>query len=168
MIFTKSYCHWYRIDQIFIHHLRDIKCACQRANKGYCFRDIWNIDSWFIKLMPTMLEDFKKHNHGYPNGMTEQEWDKILNKMILLSKESMVETCSEKNQYEDKYSFKIEYKKLEEKPEFHTVEIIYPTKEDKKISELYDKRQREIEQYMTNCQNEFLDMFKKYFNNLWS
>ena len=37
---------------------RNIGYSWQRITKGYCDKDLWNIDGWFMDLMPDMLEQF--------------------------------------------------------------------------------------------------------------
>ena len=38
---------------------KNLKWAWQRATKGYCEKDVWNIDSWFLSIIPYMLEELK-------------------------------------------------------------------------------------------------------------
>ena len=33
----------------------DIICICQRLRYGYCYRDAWAIDQWFLVIIPNML-----------------------------------------------------------------------------------------------------------------
>lgn len=73
--------------------LRNIKYSFQRATKGYCDKDLWDIDNWFMNLMPDMLQQFKDTKHGSPNCLGTEyvdeqgilcndechaEWDKII------------------------------------------------------------------------------------------
>ncbi|MBR5428237.1 MAG: hypothetical protein IK118_07805, partial [Clostridia bacterium] len=55
--------------------LRDLrtrrKWAKQRAKRGFCDRDLWAIDTWFIEIMPEMLEALADRATGYPNRL----WD---------------------------------------------------------------------------------------------
>ena len=46
---------------------RNIKHAYQRIRYGYCDRDVWSIDWWFLSVIPNMLEDLKETTHGYPS-----------------------------------------------------------------------------------------------------
>lgn len=36
------------------------KCAKQRAINGFCKREVWEIDTWFFRIIPRMLECFIK------------------------------------------------------------------------------------------------------------
>lgn len=100
----------------------NISCAYQRIKYGYCYRDIWSIDWWFLSVMPNMLEDFRKTTHGYPSEMftpctnehalvTDDEkekaaiekWDQILAEIAFLFREAHEETCSRLNPYENEW-----------------------------------------------------------------
>lgn len=38
----------------------DLKCCLDRIRKGYCKKDLWEIDTWFLNVMPDMLEEFNR------------------------------------------------------------------------------------------------------------
>lgn len=101
---------------------RNIKHACQRIRYGYCDRDVWSIDWWFLSVVPNMLEDLKDTTHGYPSepgdvshaliGTGEPEevddegkekWREILSEMIFLFREANSDTCTRENLYEKEY-----------------------------------------------------------------
>lgn len=113
------------------------KYGRQRVKRGYSDRDVWDIDLWFLSVMPKMLQQLKETRHGSPaelgesyvnddgvmvNDKCHEEWDKILDRMIFLLGEMKVD-----------------------------------------ISEI----SREIVQYREDCKNEFFDLFSKYFWYLW-
>lgn len=72
----------------------DRKMAKQRAKKGYCDLDVWNINDFIETTLVKMLKEFIKENNGYPPELTPNEWDNILNRMIFLLTEMNEETCS--------------------------------------------------------------------------
>ena len=51
---------------------RDLKCCLDRIRKGYCVKDLWEIDTWFLRIMPEMLEEFDRRKNSYPNAFWEQ------------------------------------------------------------------------------------------------
>ena len=53
----------------------DIICICQRLRYGYCYRDAWAIDQWFLVIIPNMLNDLRINGHGYPGSFTGTEED---------------------------------------------------------------------------------------------
>ena len=149
MIFTKSPNKWYKIHRHIMHHIRDLHCAWQRANKGYCYRDLSDIDNWFFETFPRMLEDFKAISSGTPiidTKLNSQEnealWNKILNEMIFLCDEQDSDKCSWQNKY------KFDYKNLG-------------------INSDWFKEENKIYNYQQNCQNMFFNILKKHIRNLW-
>lgn len=45
--------------------------------------DTWSLYYTLARIIYPCLVKFKESNAGYPGSMTEQEWDEILDKMIL-------------------------------------------------------------------------------------
>jgi len=108
--------------EILTRWKNNIKHSYQRAHYGFCDRDIWNIDCWFLKVMPAMLEQFKETTHGYPDidgaishaiyesGQEKEDddvgmkaWKDILDEMIFLLREADEDTCTRKNPYEEEW-----------------------------------------------------------------
>lgn len=151
----------------------------QRGKKGYCNEDLWDLYHWFTKLFPQMLEDFLAHQHGFPcercpSDIKDEEfwykeqkrkWEYEVKKLILNLKEANDETCSEKNNID--YDFKFEFVKEDEKLPYSTLNIIYPTEQDKKNSELSLERDKVIEKYKTEHFKAALTQFEKIARNLW-
>ena len=113
------------------------KYGRQRVKRGYSDRDVWDIDLWFLSVMPKMLQQLKETRHGSPaelgesyvnddggmvNDKCHEEWDKILDRMIFLLGEM-----------------------------------------NEDISEI----SREKVSYREKCKNEFFELFSKYFWYLW-
>ena len=46
----------------------NIKCYFQRAKKGYCEKDLYDIDGWFLSIMPKMLRELKTKCSYVPLG----------------------------------------------------------------------------------------------------
>lgn len=151
--------------ELIFHYGRDLKCAWERARKGYCFRDLWNIDLWFIQLMPQMLQEFKKNMHGYPTCFeTSEEWEKVLDNMIFCFNEANEETCSLQNEYD----YNCDFDFIPTENNFSELSIIYPTEKDEQNSKLYYEKECELEKYREEKLHEGLQLFAKYFHNLWN
>ena len=81
------------------HNVKDI---IDRALQGYTHVDIWNIDCWFIQQISRMLSEFKRKSRGcIPAGMSQDEWDAILDRMIFcfLEAEKTYEFPMRRNEY---------------------------------------------------------------------
>ena len=48
----------------------------ERAKKGYCCRDLWAMDNWFLNLIPKMLREFREYSktEAYPMSLFDEEW----------------------------------------------------------------------------------------------
>lgn len=125
------------------YFFRDIKYSYQRIRYGWCDRDTWDIDYWFLSVIPPMLQHLRDNKHGYPSDMEEDEWDHILETMILMFTEANEDRCSKKNEYELKSR---------------------ASEEERKI--FLDKA-LEVLEYRNKCKNKGFEFFSKYFWNLW-
>lgn len=91
---------------IFKRFFTHIKWALQRARNGYCDRDVCEIDTWFLDIIPRMLKEFKLNHTGYPYslklefGKTDapQQWNDILGTMISLFHKAQEESAIEERE----------------------------------------------------------------------
>lgn len=142
-VFTKiTYCCRNPMGKIK-YFFRDIKYCYQRIRYGWCDRDTWDMDGWFLSIIPPMLQYFRDNKHGFPGNMGEDEWDHILETMIKLFTEADEDKCSKKNEYELKSEI---------------------TEEERRI--FLDKA-LEISNYRNECKNKGFEFFKDYFWDLW-
>lgn len=125
-IFSRGNYHlrgWRHPFEPVVQLFRDIKYCYQRITKGYCDRDVWNMFSWFLSVVPSMLEELKETTHGAPavlaGGIDSQshsldsnagheEWKRILGEMAYLFRESDEDSCQRKNPYETEYEMALE------------------------------------------------------------
>lgn len=146
-----------KIVGFFQEFRRDLRRCRERIWKGYCDYDLFSICSWFLGIMPTMLEEFRDNLHGHPvfSGSISHRvivdkcdesseefkiWKEILSKMIFLLRESNEETCSKTNPFEDEY---------------------------KTISDLYLAEEEKLGKYRKECTDKALALFSRWFNDLW-
>lgn len=142
---------------------RDVRYSMQRIRKGYCDRDIWSIDGWFLSVMPDMLRQLKATRHGSPgvlgenykdeNGIMQndkchEEWDQILDEMIFLLSEANKETCQRINPYEETF-------------------FSDKDSENMDMTERYLQEERKLDAYRDDCKNKGLALFSKWFWHLW-
>lgn len=43
-----------------------LKDAIRRMRDGYCDRDVWEMDEWFLTVVPRMLLELRENSHGFP------------------------------------------------------------------------------------------------------
>lgn len=67
----------------FHYRAQSIKFFWQRLTRGFDDSAMWSLDIHLAGLILPRLKRFKEHNtHTYPNGLTPEEWDVIIDKMI--------------------------------------------------------------------------------------
>ena len=162
---------------------RSLKWAWQRAIKGYCELDTYSVSDWFLNTLPDMLEKIKKNYTGYPDELTEQEWNEILSRLIFLLREANKDTCTKVNPYEEEYhriseEFSRKYgefgeklmtdedKKREKETGCSPMYLPSHLPEYKEICEQYSEEERKLSAYREQCKNEALELFSKWFYRL--
>jgi hypothetical protein len=58
------------------------KFLVQHKTRGFCDSETWSLDSVICKFILPRLKRFRELNTGFPYGLTENEWDAILEEMI--------------------------------------------------------------------------------------
>ena len=56
--------------------------AKQYQKRGFCEADTWSLFNHLAEIISPRLEAFKKYHGGRPIGLSGDEWDTILDKMI--------------------------------------------------------------------------------------
>lgn len=153
----------YRIKDFF----RNIKYAWQRATRGYDDLACWNINNWFLEMMPKLLDHMIYDRCGHPLGLTEDKWTEILSEMKHCFVEANEDTCSLVNEYGDDH-FKLLEKWLYAKNENGDITVV-PNydEEDELLVRKWIERNDEISAYREKMLNKGLNLFKKYFWSLW-
>lgn len=113
-----------------------------------------------------------------------RKWIAVLNRMIFLLRETDEETCSRKNPYEEEYfqaweEYGDQYGTFDDE-QIHpgiqinghplkTVRLRFPeeAEEYREIAEKYRNTETEIAQYRMDCKNEAMELFSKWFYDLW-
>lgn len=181
------------------HFKRCIYWSWQRITRGYAECDKWNMYVYLQNLVPEMLQDLRDNRMGSPGYLGENytnkegilvndtchaEWNKILDHMIFLWRESNEETCERKNPYDEEYGkaykeFVKRYglfgEKLQTEEELkesqkhgsRTMHFMDEISEFKEISEKYFAEDKELGKYRERCKNEAMDLLKEHFFALW-
>ena len=140
--------------------LRKIKYTYQRAKHGYTDIDTWNIDVWFLDIMPKILKQYKENLHGYPTVLNSQEeWENIIERMIFLLSEMNENNCTYVNPYEKEFLSNIEN-------HLEKVNHGWQIKQSELSKKYFGEEENKLN-YMNLCKEEFFNLFSKYFYNLW-
>ena len=111
---------------LFIKHtFENWKEAIMRAKKGYCYTDVWNMDSWFCEVMAAMLRDLADKGHAYPGNDefdTPEKWHDWLYSIA-----DLFESASEEDNNE---FFDALMKTSRDNPEYEKVRTLYHEREE--------------------------------------
>lgn len=146
-----------------------LKWAWQRATKGYCDRDLWNLDDFYTRLFVRTLRELavrcvstpEKYWKLSPKGNETLAWSERLNAMSILFEDYLEESRNRKNEYYNRYIESIKEKKLED------ILTGAETPESKQISNLYHERALEIYKESIENLHKALDMLKEDYTQLW-
>lgn len=61
---------------------RSYKFWCQRRKRGWDDSDTWSLYTSIAEFILPRLIRFKEVNNGFPDNLTSEKWDEILDKMI--------------------------------------------------------------------------------------
>lgn len=143
--------------------MNKIKKAIQRAKKGYCDEDLWDIGYWFLNTVPKMLDEFANQTIGFPgyfltDGEDEdvafEKWKNIIKEISFHFKEGLEPT----KEINECYC-----------PIHDTIEDIVRefNEEEQKQFDKWAAREDEIEKYKEQEIKKGFEMFNEYFQNLW-
>ena len=138
---------------------RRYKWAYQRATKGYCDFDWWDLDTHLSMLMADTIEALAKNGHGYPGTKefpTPESWETYLLDIVNRLRFSFGELY---NKYEDEWVASWEDDFLGS--------INKQTPEQKAIWEKYHTVECENEELKEKALNEALDMIRHIWHHLW-
>ena len=133
----------------------------QRIEQGFCDADTFDLSDYWIELMIESLKRFKEVNDGYPCSMIKEDWDAILNEILMnldIAKNGIP------NQYEAEYDEYLHSLSLI-KQDIH--EISKSNNLDDSIRDKYWKEQNRIMYEQKNHLSHAFDLITKYYFNLW-
>lgn len=137
-VFEKAPCGRWKIFEKIRFYLYVIpRRIWDRATKGYCSRDLWNLNSFYCTLFYESITEFKNGAKGFPMTMgTFEEWKEELEHISELFKR--IEDLENDDSYYD-----------EETREINTG-LLFQMNEE-----------------ISSVKNEAFDLMKKHFFDLW-
>lgn len=67
----------------------NLRHAWKRATKGYCDLDACETYSFLLELIPSLLDEIREADVGYPAHMTHEQWQSILKEMSKLFRDAI-------------------------------------------------------------------------------
>ena len=153
---------WHNFRQIG----RNLRYVLQRATKGYCDQDLWNLDYFYSQLFVNTLTDFPKQLHGAPSKFYDEESDSIsrwidyINEMRDHFYNSIEENEVQKNEIEYNPSFEID----RETGELRNTDTSLQNEEARAK---WLAREQEIQAWRDAELAKGMQMLEKVYHNLW-
>lgn len=153
---------FYRHPFKWIEYLfRSFKYAYQRAIKGYCDIDLWDLNAYYTEIISKTLRELAGCHCAYPGGMEPEEWTDILNDIAYNLEESI-----EDNSY-PMPKFEAWQECILTKPDVNSKEYGAWFEKLRRLSYEKDKEIFEQREYMEMRKDKALDMLKEYWYDLW-
>ena len=73
---------FYRIKNAVKDAYWEVRYGFQRMFRGYDYVDTFETFAKFTERYYKILTEYKKHHHGYPYNLTEEEWDNVVGDML--------------------------------------------------------------------------------------
>ena len=73
---------WYRIVSLFSTIKHYPRYFFEHCRWGFDSRDTWQLDETIAKFAVSRLKVFRRVNNGFPNELTEEQWNTTLDEMI--------------------------------------------------------------------------------------
>lgn len=156
-----------KVKDWFHFHPNDIeklsKYKRQRIERGFDDTELWNLDFTLAKFALPRLVEFRKFVNGYPPEFEKfEDWTAIIDKMIFAF-DHIVNEADYSDERDKKFGVDwINYTEMKKLPN-GDYELVH----GKGYDEERMKRYREDEQEERAKIQEGLDLFGKYFQNLW-
>jgi len=108
--------------------------------------------------MPQMIDELIEIHHGFPAGMTDEQWVNILKELSLNFRNADDENTSFLNPYEDEYLGSLHYN-----DETKTIDC----SADETLQNNFRRLREEKEKFIHKSFNTGMDGFHKHFFDLW-
>ena len=131
-----------------------VKEFIQRGRYGVAPSDCWNLDGYLCNIMQNGLRQYKEKNIGYPCNLTPEEWDNVIDRMLVLLEIINTDSLDFK---EPEKIWKAGHDDKDELGDWN----------DPALPTVWVKAIEDAEEFKQECLDEFCDLMKEYFHHLW-
>ncbi len=143
------------------HFVYSFMHAYQRATKGYCNHDLWDLCAYYTDVISGSLHELADCHMGYPGDITSENWTAILHELA-----EHLEKSNEKNELLPQPKTDAWYEHFNTMSKNVKEDIEWQTK-DKELAEAMHEESKELEKLREIEKDIALDMLKKYWYYLW-
>ncbi len=147
---------------------RRIKWAWQRAIKGYCDFDIYDLDTYHTNMIIKALYEFADKTQSSPIDMPYEDWVRTICEIANCFEESVEDDDFDDPEYEEWNKLAKQY---EVRTENEDGSLTVSVPDD--IPELNAAREKWLavlkadQRYRTDMKNRAFDLLKQYYWHLW-
>lgn len=145
------------------HFFRCFKYAYQRAIKGYCDWDKWDLDLFYTYLFINSLRDYVDHAMGWPGNAefpTPESWEAYIKEMAQHFENSLESSTDGKNPYDEDFQ-----KMISQKGWFDN--ILSKTPEETQLKQNYIDAEHQLSDYREAERAKGFEMMQHVFGHLW-
>lgn len=143
----------------------------QRATKGYCNMDKWNFDTWFLEIVPDMLDELAESGCGYPGTEefpTAESWKTFLHNLASDLRLCTEEAAEKMNEYYEDFLHSFKSDRLTRKDENGNLVVdLQHTPEGEKIAKKYFVRCKEINEEQDAIREEAFARLGRVLPLIW-
>ena len=148
---------------------RNIRDAWRRSVYGWTYGDVWDWDTWFVRVVPDMLRHMASHGSAYPGHPpfeTPEKWHDWLNEMAHLIETADEAWQDEHNEYHEEY---MKHLMDDWKPMIPDEDGVYhhTPKEPSEIYKQYMKRSQELAKEGEDNIRRALTLIGEHFYSIW-
>lgn len=151
-----------------IHLCRNLQYAWQRITRGWCDMDVWNFDSWYLNLIPAMLDYLAQSSNGYPGTPpfeTPEKWEKWLHGIAANLRLCTEDAAEKLNEYYESFMESMRDKRHTTVDDQGNTHVYYG--DDDKLSEKYFARLGEIAYEQQALLEETMTELGKHLYKIW-
>ena len=145
----------------------NVKAAYQRVTRGFAYRDLFSVDSWFLDIFPEMLKEFRENLHSFPGDSefpTFESWTAYLEEMETHFRNANENQKVQLNEWEEDYlKYPMEWQKNKGEVCFTMVDNT-----PKDITEKWLAREMEINAWREEELKKAMEMLMNCFHCLWN
>lgn len=151
--------------KFFKHCWQNLKDAWWRVTKGYAPRDVWDLNDWFLAIMPEMLRMLANDSVGVYPGVepfeTSDKWQDWLHSVADAFDGCTEEYIDSKNEYHDEYFDTLMNRR-------HDITTTWDSAADlRELTQLYRLREDELWEQRKVLLNDTFREFATHFDYLW-
>ena len=168
-----NYCKCYYLTHpwLWIKELyQNLRAGYLRATKGWCGRDVWNMDDWILEVFPPMLRHMADQGMAYPGAEpfdTSEKWHDWLHSTADVLESLQGDNWYSQNEYEEEFHKHCDFHRETSTTE-NGMTVTWSNGEDfDTIKELYFMRMKELTKERDKLIKQIFSELGRNFFFLW-